>query len=156
GQTSGFVADVEQWRQLLRVDENSLTISLSKEIRCVLLLSTIRSLCANVSPGLLQLLVRFGLWRPDQAMAYLYQGGLRARTVQTSEALISLAPRLSPDLLQQAFETAQAIRNDWYRFVALSSLAPRLPDSQRFQALQQALETAQAIRNEEDRTQALS
>lgn len=159
-----FVADVEQWQTLLHARtlaqfEAKLPLdSLGKAVRCVLLLSTLRTWGKNIPPPLLESRVRFGLWQPEQALTYV----VALEHIQESEdenfqseALDVLAPYLPSELLPQALEIAQNISDDEYpftRYNALACLAPLLST----ELLQQALVSAQSIAEEEVRFQALA
>jgi hypothetical protein len=110
-------------------------------MRCALIQSSIRALSGNVSPELLEQLVRAGLWSGVRALETIRQMPDEA---QRALALAQVAPYLAADLLGEALSVARAIKREYDRAKALSALAPRLSEPLLAEALAAAREIGDA------------
>ena len=127
GQMAGFVTDVARtWRLAEAGFEKNPSDSIGLQCRYALIMSSLRSLVANIPAAMMAALVEKGIWSPTQGLAYVQQVRDLFRRVS---ALSRLAPHLPSSLLPEALEAARAIENEQHRASALSGLAPHLPES---------------------------
>ena len=92
-------------------------------------------------------------WTPAHALAVVR--GLEDER-QRAEALASLAPHLSTDLLMEALVAVREIPDVDGRVNVLAALVPHLPEAEQAAVLQEALAAARAIESEEYRAKALA
>jgi hypothetical protein len=126
--------------------------ALGLQCRCALLSASLNSLASNLPPGLLESLVRQGLWPMEQALAYARR---TPDTTQKVESLSKLAPLVlqgeRATVLSEALDAARSIGNEGHRSSALGALAPHLSAG----LLSQALDAARAIGDEKHRSETL-
>lgn len=160
GQTAGYIEDIRRaWRlvqehshQSRQWDKPISTLGL--EIRYVLMLTSLNSLAANIPIPLIANLVKYEVWKPIVGLTYIIQ--IPASKTR-SKGLISIAPYLAADQLQEALIVAQEIEDPSCRAQALSAIAPYFSDFQkRLQVLQQALTVARRIKEPSYRARTLS
>jgi hypothetical protein len=126
--------------------------SLGVEVRYALMAASMTSRAVGISPVLLELLVRNGLWSPGRVLDHA-----RRLTDPSSryQALLAACQNLDtverPAILQEALAAAAAIGDEYFCAWALVVLAPQLPPDQRADVLSQALAAATAVSNEDAR-----
>jgi hypothetical protein len=128
GQTAGYIQDLfRALKQVQSVNDQLTPLkrieSLTTELRFVLCLGSLNSLAENIPNELLVALVRFRVWDPLTALAYIRQ---KPDIWQRAQALIAIAPLLSGTLVQQALEAARQIEHAYMRSEALSGIASAL------------------------------
>lgn len=130
----GFLRDVDIVLKKLTLADRKAIIQettaphIGEEILCALCHTSINSLANNMPVGLLVNLRRYAGWTDEQVLAYAQ---LKPDLLKRVEALQKLAPHLSLEKQQQAYDealqVAQTIPDEWSRIVVLSELAPHLP-----------------------------
>jgi hypothetical protein len=126
----GFSRDVNRaWERMRELADNDMSrlrsplVGLGGQIRCLLCLSSIRSIGVNIPSSVICDLVRFRLMHPRQG---LYIAELQ-RDAERGVTLAMLASNLPPDLISEALVMAQNIRSPLGRAAALAGLAAYTP-----------------------------
>lgn len=106
---------------------------LMEELRCALVVGTVRSRAQKISSELLDALLDRGIWSPAQALAHLRQAELQQAWGHDVDRLIAalkvLAPRLSRSLLPEAVELCLPIvRAEHSDRRPLNVLLPRMSE----------------------------
>ncbi|MBX0328192.1 CHAT domain-containing protein [Oscillochloris sp. ZM17-4] len=148
GSYTGYLADLDMlWRHAEECGE------VATGIKCALIMASIRSLSGNLTPELLMGLITVGTmdgrWSMAAALEHVHQMPDAHRQLAAIRALITIPVTIS---YVQALEVTRAIVDEQSRALALSELAPHLPDA----LLPSALEAARAIVDEQSRALALS
>jgi len=145
GSYTGYIADVElAWAHADQAGRENPT-AVGRQLRYVLIVSSLHSLAENISPPLLSALVHQGMWKPEVALQH-------ARSIpdpfRRAEALLDLAPLLpEPDskkVWHQALAASQSNVDDrlglqeWVKVIGLEMVAARLPDHLKPAALKAA------------------
>jgi hypothetical protein len=126
GQTAGYIQDVfRAWKQVERtakqeLDDGILIMNLATQLRFVLIVSSLNSLASNIPATVLTALVRFEVWKPITALAYIRQ---KPDSRGRANALIEIAPFLTPVSRREAVEVARQIADARTRSQALSGIA---------------------------------
>jgi hypothetical protein len=131
--------------------------TLGSEIRYGLMAASIVSRTVTIPVGLLEQVIRAGLWSPGRALDHTRRlADLPSRV----EALIAVHRHVNADqqhgVLAEALTAATAITGNRDRAKALTGLAPLLPADQQHGVLAQALTAATAITDNRDRAKALT
>ncbi len=153
GSQRGFAGDVSAaWS---RARPSGPLSELGAQLRCVMTLSSIRSVGQNVPGELLFHAVKAGVLTVGQAehlVRFMGNEQGRAVTLGRIAAEFERGADLRFRLLEEALADAQAIRNESHRASALSALALHLPPD----LLSKAVAAAQAIGDEYYRAEALA
>ena len=175
--------DISQvWLQTEQAGADAQTIrergtAIGMQCRCALISASINSLASKIPPELPAVLVKEGIWLPEQAFAWVLR---MPEASQRSVALVALAPRLPERLLSDAIDVANAIgpaslpaylpEASWqdasetaqlslqaiFRVNALTGLVPHLREPLQEKALRQALTMVLAIGYLGDRAASLT
>lgn len=155
GMYSGFLQDVH-WvgTRLQVINELAAQYSqeapyIGQEILCALCHVSVHSLADRIPNDLLASLLQCGLWTEEQVIVYVQQ---KTDAEKRIGAFSSLLPYISDKkrigVEREILATAQKIRQEKRRAVALVTIAPYLP--------QDTLVLAQEIDNNEDRAEVLA
>ncbi len=151
---AGFLGDSERaWSAARREDSaaisaGQLAVYLGAEVRSLLCRVSVNSMTSNISSRLMLEAVKTGVWTPAQGLACIR---LIADLALRARELVGLAhyvqEPLRGDILQEALDTATAIKDEFTRFNLLVELAPGLSEN----LLGQILAIVPAIEDEADR-----
>ncbi|MCY6489707.1 toll/interleukin-1 receptor domain-containing protein [Leptolyngbya sp. GGD] len=149
GQPAIFVQDVKRgWEVAEQQYEEDRTKSIVLQCRYALITATLNSLVENLPAGMMAEFLKHQYWTPAQAWAYVEQ---MQNEKNINEAIQALTPYLPEPTFRLAIEKARAIQNDYWRAMALSSIAQT--DSA---YLIEALATARLIQDGYQRAEVLS
>jgi hypothetical protein len=126
---------------------------LADRIRCVLCLSSIRNIGANIPAELLQLALRHDLLTEEQALNLI---DLKMNEEERASCLVGIAGMLRPSNILRALEAARGISSEGSRSRALAGLAPHLPPELQGEVIGEALSAARSVSSEEERSRALA
>ncbi|NEO07811.1 MAG: hypothetical protein F6K51_20555 [Moorea sp. SIO3I8] len=153
GKIAIYIVDIARaWQLAEEVFSENPSQAIAWQCRYVLIISSLKSLAANIPATLIATLVKKKIWTPALGLTYGKQGKNPARQ---AEVLRELAPHLPKSLLPQALAEARNLLDDGahsYRTTALSGLVPYLPKT----LLQEALTSARSIRDDWKRVKILS
>ncbi len=155
GDLAGYRADVTRaWKSLKeqKYSVGSRSGNVNLEIRYALIIASLNSRVTNVTPALLEAMIREKIWTPEKC---LETASRILEPERRAEALTRVAPYLPSHLFQRALTVAYQIPPDADRAFALVFLATSRPE--RKQELQtQALGIIRRISDEDERAKAFA
>jgi hypothetical protein len=105
------------------------------QCRYALMLASLNSLAANISPVLLAALVKYKRWKFPLALTYALQMPDGAQQAQAFTALVEHVPALGAPEIERMLVAALQMRDEQDPVSALVALAPRLSEQQWVQTL---------------------
>ncbi len=156
GDTTGFLADLElAWLQADQDSDHEPGKNIGLQCRYALIKASINSL-SEIPAALFAALVKHPspYWKVTKALAYARQvpePWKRSASLGALAGELPDAEPLKPQILQSALDAASAAQ-DWYRALALTALADKLPPD----LLPKALDAAIAIQTEYHRVETLA
>ncbi|MBW4542288.1 MAG: hypothetical protein KME43_24595, partial [Myxacorys chilensis ATA2-1-KO14] len=150
GQMANFVTDVARaWKWADQQCETDPVGAIYWQCRYLLIYGSLNSLASNIPPELIAALVRKGIWKPIQGLAYVQQ---KPEASERAKGIVALAPYLLEGLVGEALTVTRQIQDESARANALRALVPHLPDG----VLDEALAVTRQIQDEVARANALS
>jgi len=154
GQTAGFIEDIARaWRLAENQSKNNsnkceIIPSISLEIRYALIITSINSLSANISPSLIAALAENHIWHPIQGLSYSRQIPSKK---QKFHALALITPKLPDSIkglaLSETLEIAKSFDDINEKVKALICIAPEFSEYKKEEILDEAFETIKRTKN---------
>ncbi|MBL8096515.1 MAG: ATP-binding protein, partial [Anaerolineales bacterium] len=136
---AGFLGDL---RRAWDAAESETDWDLARQIRCALINSSIAALANNLTPELALALVETQTWSLSKVLAHI---SCMTDDPRRSDSLAALGPVLVEPWWGEAIRIANAISDRGLRTRTLITLAPRLPERWRIEALSDLIPAQPAV-----------